>query len=120
MTLRERLWLRPTAEALARLARYRTARRARAARLLTPPVEGRTALTPDEVALALRVDRRLGRAGIACLGRAVVVAEMLRARGVAAYVRLGVAAGDPRDAHAEVAVGSALLPGRVFDRVPLS
>jgi hypothetical protein len=120
VTAAERLWLRPSAEAVLRLARYRARRRARAARLLTAPASGRTALAPEELRLALRVDRRLDRLGVACLGRAVVVAEMLRARGVAAYVRLGVAAHDPRDAHAEVAVGSALLPGRVFDHVPLS
>ena len=120
MTPRERLWLGPRAEAAVRLARYRLARRKRAARLLTAPAPGRTSLAPDELRLALRVDRRLDRVGVACLGRAVVVAEMLRARGVAAYVRVGVAATDPSDAHAEVAVGSAFLPGRVFERVPLS
>jgi len=45
------------------------------------------------------------RLGIACLARSVVVARMLRSRGVGATVSLSVAADAPRSAHAEVAVG---------------
>jgi len=85
-------------------ARYRSRRPASTLRQLLDG-QGRARLSDTERRLALRADAGMRRLGIACLARSAVVAGMLRRRGVAATVSLSVAAGAPRSAHAEVAVG---------------
>jgi hypothetical protein len=81
---------------------------------------GRETLSLDERRLALGCDAALRRLGVRCLWRAAVVAEMLRRRGIAARIRLSVAADDPRHAHAETEVGGVTIrpqaPGRVVLR----
>jgi hypothetical protein len=76
---------------------------------LVLPVAGRSILQREERRLVLGVDGALRRLGIRCLRRAVIVAEMLRRRGVAARVELSVAIESPVEAHAEVEVGGQTL-----------
>lgn len=95
-------------EAGLRYARFKTERPGPALQKLLD-ASGRTSLSDDERRFALRADAGMRRLGIACLARSVVVARMLRRRGVAATVSLSVAAGAPRSAHAEVAVGNGPL-----------
>lgn len=81
--------------------------------------EGRERLSIDELRNARGADAALRRMGVRCLWRAAVVTEMLRRRGVAARVRLTVAAVHPGRAHAEVEVGGALLHPLEPGMIPL-
>ena len=107
------------AEAGARLA-VRSVRIPRGAmQALLEETAGRGTLSRDERRLVSGVDRAMQRLGVRCLRRSVVVAEMLRRRGVAARVRLSVDAARPRHAHAEVEVGGEPLGPRLPGMVPL-
>jgi transglutaminase superfamily protein len=72
---------------------------------------GRESMTRDEQALAIGTDGALRRLGVRCLWRSIVIAEMLRRRGVDARLRLSVSAARPSVAHAEVEIdGHSLRP----------
>ncbi len=86
-------------------ARYRLGRPKRAVHALTQACGGREELSSAEHVLARKGNRGLQRLGVRCLGRAVVMARILRRRGVAGSITLSVAADDPRRAHAELAIG---------------
>jgi hypothetical protein len=92
------------AEAALRYARYRAAP-AKAVAALTRAGTGDADVPADLRVLARKVDRGLGLVGVRCLGRAVVVAQMLRRRGLPAGLAITVDPANPRDAHAEPAVG---------------
>ena len=72
---------------------------------------GRRVLTPPEAEMARRATYGLTRLGVRCLARSVVVATMLRRRGIAAAVSLSIerTRSSRRPAHAEVAVGGIAL-----------
>lgn len=91
------------AEAALRYARYRAAPRRAVTRLAN--AAGDAEVPNDLKVLARKVDRGLDTLGVRCLGRAVVVAEMLRSRGLPAGLAITVDPAQPRDAHAEPAVG---------------
>lgn len=107
------------AEAAARLT-VRSMRIPRSTmRALLADAPGRETLSAQERRLASGVDGAMRRLGVRCLRRSVVVAEMLRRRGIAARVRLSVDPSHPRHAHAEVEVGGESLGPRVPGMVPL-
>jgi Transglutaminase-like superfamily len=76
---------------------------------LISDTEGRQHLTDEERRLALGAESALRHLGVRCLRRSVVVAGMLRRRGVAARIRISISHGEPREAHAEVEVGGVPL-----------
>jgi hypothetical protein len=107
-------------EALLTLVRRRArTSNAHMQRLIRTPSPQRD-LQPQELALALRTEHLLKTLRVSCLWRAVVVTEMLRRRGASARLRVSVARGRPRDAHAVVEAGSAIIgredPGSVVFR----
>jgi hypothetical protein len=91
-------------EAAAEYVRFRLGPTASARRLVSP-APGRRELSPAERNLAGFTDAGLRRLGVRCLGRSVVVARMLRRRGIDARLSFSVAAAQREAAHAEVAVG---------------
>jgi hypothetical protein len=82
--------------------------RPRVAALITD-TEGRRRVTEEERRLALGAESALRHLGVKCLRRSVVVAGMLRRRGVAARIRISISPEDPREAHADVEVGGVPL-----------
>lgn len=91
------------AEAALRYARYRASPSRAVTRLAH--AAGDAEVPNDLKVLARKVDRGLDLAGVRCLGRAVVIAEMLRARGLPAGLAITIDPAAPRSAHAEPAVG---------------
>lgn len=97
------LRLAEIAEAAAGYARYRAAPRRAVTRLADKAGD---APVPEELErLARKVDRGLELVGVRCLGRAVVIAGMLRRRGLPAGLAITVDPAAPSRAHAEPAVG---------------
>jgi hypothetical protein len=84
---------------------------------LVSPSFGRNVLSLEERRMAVGVDSALRRLGVRCLRRSLIVAGMLRRRGVAARICLSVAGAAADEAHAEVEVGGhplrATAPGWV-------